>query len=233
MHGRGLKSYVAALGGGGTSIVEPSAKGKEKVWVRVGLVEVQNPVKAHRDSQNGWVPPKPGWVKLNVDASFGHDSELASIGVVVRDHQGQVILSAWRFLEHVASAEEAEALACLVTNWVRQPTVLESDCLSLIKSLHSPDPNRASCLGIIKEIKELNQLLPDCCFNHVRSEGNQVKHNLAQLAKRSKQCKVMRFSTPLDVRKTVELDAKDIVVPIPGCNSVSSFPGGPDVSNPL
>jgi hypothetical protein len=111
----------------------------------------------------------------NVDASFCQNSEIASIGVLVRDHLGQVILSSWRFLEHVASAEEAEALACLegtrlAVNWIRQPTVVESDCLSLTKTIQAPVQNRASWAGIIKETKDLSLLLPDCCFMHVRRE---------------------------------------------------------------
>jgi hypothetical protein len=37
---------------------------------------------------------------------------MASTGVVVRDKSGNVLLSAWRTLNNIASAEEAEALAC-------------------------------------------------------------------------------------------------------------------------
>jgi hypothetical protein len=48
-----------------------------------------------------------------------------------------------------------------------------------------------------------------------------VTHDLAQLAKRSKQCKVMRFSTPVVVRRIVELEAKDSVTPSSTCNSVT------------
>jgi hypothetical protein len=74
-----------------------------------------------------------------------------------------------------------------------------------------------------KRLKTLiSLLLPDYCFMHVRREGNQVAHSLAQLAKRSKQCKVIRFNTtPLLVRRIVELEAKDIVMPSPACNFVS------------
>jgi hypothetical protein len=123
-----LKSYAAVMEGGpSSSDTGTSRKGKEKVWEGVGAIEVQSPSEERRECCNGWVPPKPGWVKANVNAGFCQNSELASIGVV--------ILSSWRFLEHVATAEEAEALACLegtrlAVNWVRQPTVVESDCLS-------------------------------------------------------------------------------------------------------
>jgi hypothetical protein len=96
MHGNGrvivsesvefLKSYVAVLEGSPNSPnTEASGKGKEKVWEGVDPNETHNPSEEHRDCHNGWVPPKPGWVKANVDAGFCQNSELASIGVVVRD----------------------------------------------------------------------------------------------------------------------------------------------------
>jgi hypothetical protein len=160
MHGKGrafvgesvefLKSYVASLGWCSCSPhTEPNDKGKEKVWEGVGMPEVQKPIKMHQDIQRGWALPSTGWVKLNVDAGYCHDTGLAGTRVVVWDHQGQVILSAWQFWENVVSAEEAEAFACLegmrlVVDWVRQPTVVESDCLLLIKSLCSLDPSRAN-----------------------------------------------------------------------------------------
>jgi hypothetical protein len=47
----------------------------------------------------------------------------------------------------------------LTTEWIRQPTRMESDCVTLIKALSSTDPSRASWLEIITEIKELSRLL--------------------------------------------------------------------------
>jgi hypothetical protein len=88
--------------------------------------------------------------------------------VVVHDHLGAVMLSAWRYLENIASPEEGKVLACLeglraTVDWIRQPLQVESDCLALIKALRSPQPNRASWMGTITEIKEPSQLFPDSC----------------------------------------------------------------------
>jgi hypothetical protein len=38
---------------------------------------------------------------------------MASSGVIVRDHEGSVLLTAWKVLRHCSSREEAEAEACL------------------------------------------------------------------------------------------------------------------------
>jgi ribonuclease HI len=83
-----------------------------------------------------WTPPGKGWAKINTDAGFCQNTAMAGIGVVARDSQGKVLFSAWSFMDNVGSAEEAEALACweglrLAKEWIRQPVVVESDCLGL------------------------------------------------------------------------------------------------------
>jgi hypothetical protein len=65
-------------------------------------------------------------------------------------------------MANVASVEEAERLACLegmrlASHWVRQLVIVESDWLSLIKTLQASTSDRASWLGIITEIKELSR----------------------------------------------------------------------------
>jgi hypothetical protein len=55
---------------------------------------------------------------------------------------GQALLTAWRSLRHCGSPKEAEAEACLegmrlVTEWIQQPTCVESDCLSLTNALNN------------------------------------------------------------------------------------------------
>ena len=67
----------------------------------------------------------------------------ASLGVVIRNSEGIVLLSAWRVLSHAASAEEVELMACregvaLAAEWTPMPAILESDCLSTIQLLRKP-----------------------------------------------------------------------------------------------
>jgi len=49
-------------------------------------------------------------LKINVDGAFISSSGTAVMGVVIRDHNGQVKLASWRLL--CRDAEEAEAVAC-------------------------------------------------------------------------------------------------------------------------
>lgn len=60
-----------------------------------------------------WERPPVGWVKANVDESFVPQTGDAGIGVVVRNNEGEVLLSVWKALQHCSDAAEAEALACV------------------------------------------------------------------------------------------------------------------------
>jgi hypothetical protein len=119
-------------------------KGKQKMYTEEGHRNVRSP-------GSPWQPPERGWVKVSTDAGFFY-SRLgrASIGVEARDAEGKVLLQAWQVLSMSASPEEAEAEACLrgvkiVVEWIRrQPTVIESDCLTLIQAITSTKESRAA-----------------------------------------------------------------------------------------
>jgi hypothetical protein len=74
-----------------------------------------------------------GWGKLNTDASFWPDEGIVSTGIIIRDWQGRVLLTACRWLRNYATPEEAEAEACLqgirlANEWIKKPTEVEMDC---------------------------------------------------------------------------------------------------------
>jgi hypothetical protein len=76
-------------------------------------------VRLQKDSRLGgsiqqrWKLPPWGWVKLNSDAAFCHETCEAGTGIIVRDGEGRVLLAAWRMLRGCGSPEQAEAEACL------------------------------------------------------------------------------------------------------------------------
>jgi len=115
--------------------LQPDSKGKR--CAVVGNAEAQG---RGRQEQKQWIPPDPGWLKINVDGAFLPASGAAAVGIIIRDHDGHVKLAAWRVLRHCRDAEEAEAVACcegitLAARWPDIPMTLETDCAWIVDSL--------------------------------------------------------------------------------------------------
>jgi hypothetical protein len=85
-----------------------SRKGKEKLHDN----QIANWKQTRLREKSQWKTPPLGWVKLNTDASCSPDAGMVSTRIVVRDSNGRVLLTAWNWLRHCASPEEAEAEAC-------------------------------------------------------------------------------------------------------------------------
>uniref|UniRef100_A0ACD5YVZ4 Uncharacterized protein n=1 Tax=Avena sativa TaxID=4498 RepID=A0ACD5YVZ4_AVESA len=57
-----------------------------------------------------WKPPDVGTLKLNVDGSFD-DNANAGVGIVLHDHQGEVIITSCGHIHHCSDATETELAA--------------------------------------------------------------------------------------------------------------------------
>jgi hypothetical protein len=126
MHGKGkasidgsvefLKNYATSLKLVSTrSQYDQRRKGKEKILEGRAVKETARVQGGSRPGIGSrWLPPQEGWAKLNSsDAGFITETGRAGTGVLIRDVHGEVIISAWRSLHHVASVVEAEVLPCL------------------------------------------------------------------------------------------------------------------------
>jgi hypothetical protein len=104
---------------------------------------------------------------------------MASMGIVARDEEGQVLLTAWQVLRRCASPEEAEAEACLcgirlAAEWIGKPTQMEADCVGLINAIEATQESRSYWDVIIHEIKGVSRLLRQCEFKiQIRQEGSE------------------------------------------------------------
>jgi ribonuclease HI len=155
-----------------------------------------------------WTPLSEGWVRINTDAAYCHDSGSASAGIIARDVDGKVLLSAWKLIRNCGSPKQSEAEACLeglrlAAEWICQPIWVESDCASLIQALGRTTDARSSIFGILSEIQAVKNILPDCKFSHIRRHLNIVAHNLAHESFLKKQSLVMRYDVPQCVRELV------------------------------
>lgn len=74
-----------------------------------------------------------------MDGSFRQEDGSAGAGMILRDHLGQVIFAACRFLPWCNDPLEAELAACeeglsLAQQWSDLPIALESDCAEALPS---------------------------------------------------------------------------------------------------
>lgn len=96
--------------------------------------------KAHRDKIQ-WSPPEADCVKVNVDASVNIKEGRSGIGVVARNSDGEVILSASKTVWPFISVERAEieafqwALKLIQENQWRK-IIVEGDAQNVVKALN-------------------------------------------------------------------------------------------------
>jgi ribonuclease HI len=60
-----------------------------------------------------WCRPPNGVLKLNCDASFRAEESSGSWGFIIRDHDGDVVMTGRGRLNFVLSAFQAELIACM------------------------------------------------------------------------------------------------------------------------
>jgi hypothetical protein len=100
------------------------------------------------ENQKKWAKPPPGWMKLNVDGAWESLDNRGGVGMILRDEEGHIIVSACSNLEMCASPLEAEAIACkqgvaLALQHTNLPLLVESDCLVLTSMVQEEGVNRS------------------------------------------------------------------------------------------
>ncbi|CAO2045543.1 unnamed protein product [Urochloa humidicola] len=129
---------------------------------------------------------------------------------MIRDSDGKVLLSAWKFITGLSEAEEVEALACkegmqCAKEWGAR-TILETDCASIARLLQKGEGCKSYLKFILEETREAGRSLPEWKVVHTRRERNGAAHELAQLARRTKHAAVWRDSVPVCVEHIIALD---------------------------
>ena len=134
--------------------------------------------------------PEGAMVKTNFDGAMFAESDQAGIGVVVRNHRGQVMAA---LAEKIPKPASTEILEVLATRRAVQFTlelgfahsIFEGDAEIVIKALVEGNGSIPSIGHIVKDIESITGLLRTKSFSHVRRQGNAVAHALAERARLS------------------------------------------------
>ncbi|XP_030940158.1 uncharacterized protein LOC115965101 [Quercus lobata] len=139
-----------------------------------------------------------------------HHSELAGIGVVVRDSSGNVMGALSQKIPRPQSVEHAEALAAcravILKELLLFQACFEGDCQRVIQAINACGPSRTLFGHIIEEIHYFSSSLASCSFVHVCREGNKLAHALARRAVLSADTDVWVEELPNDLDDIFRFD---------------------------
>lgn len=136
-------------------------------------------------SNHIWMPPPPGWVKVNKDASFIDGK--AHTGRILRNNNGSII-SAATSSHHYHDALTAESIAILeackfISNAKINNAIFEADSLNAITFIRSASgASLWTANVIIQEIRKFWHLWPKWRFKFVSRNANCSSHSLANWA---------------------------------------------------
>lgn len=129
-------------------------------------------LEAHKQEQRGlvrrpqvrWSPPLDGSYKENFDTAIFEGSNCARIGVVYRDHAGNVIVALSQKIGSTHTIQMAEALAArramvFARDLSLFNVIIEGDCLRVIQALNYPGCCNTLSGHIIDKTKRIGGLL--------------------------------------------------------------------------
>jgi hypothetical protein len=192
-----LRNYRCMLNNRGAEIQAEDVKGKKPMFETERMPMGRKPENRSLE----WKPPDEGWQSLSVDASFVKETNQASWGAAIRDHLGQIKITAWGIIKNCNSAEMAEALACLegvkqAINRIETGLIIESDCASVITKVSSWEKDRSQTSSVITDIHRLLTLLPAYKVQKISRNQNNLAHDLASCSRVSNSDGVLLGSVP-------------------------------------
>ena len=147
----------------------------------------QSPTTVSSTNQVTWIPPPTYSLKINFDGALFRDINKVSLGVVIRNENGQVLASLSKQIQLPFSSDLVEAIAVAqAITFARELSlseyILEGDSNMVINALKRNDDSLSSFGHILASAKSLTDI--NCItFSHTRRIGNTVAHNLAKHAR--------------------------------------------------
>jgi hypothetical protein len=130
-----------------------------------------------------WEKPDIRQIKVNVDGSF-HQDLAGSVGVVVRDQEGNFIVASSTFLPNIASTAPAEAMAmreglALDHRLGCNNVIMELDSLETAEACNGDEAWWGESPTIFADWVDLRAFNDNISFKHCPIEANEVAHEIA------------------------------------------------------
>ena len=142
---------------------------------------------ARPSGEEKWSRPEPRCVKLNVDASFFPDTCTGAVGTILRDFQGTFIAASCLFLQHISSANLAEATTIkeglsLASMMGYSNIIAESDSLETVEALTGEYRWWNASAAIFADCVDFVAAIGKVEFKHCSRKANQTAHEIARFS---------------------------------------------------
>jgi ribonuclease HI len=204
-----IQSYLSTFVQANSQEAATDAKGKKC------LMPPNAETSKKRECTQAWTKPNPGWLKMNVDAGLCAQNNTGSWGAILRDAEGNVILSAWGFLQHCLDATTAECIAMLegakaIVAYTPSSVIVEGDNALVINELKLEGPGKSMLSNIFAETKNTLQMLPGFEIRKINRSANVAAHGLAKFASLVGSGGLLLGSVPPCVLDQTQIDCKHI-----------------------
>ncbi|KAG8474112.1 hypothetical protein CXB51_033815 [Gossypium anomalum] len=139
-----------------------------------------------------WKHPPGQAVKINFDGAYDAGLFQSASGIVVRNREGDVLLSCSEIHEEVPSAFAAEAIACRKATQIGikmkgSDIIIEGDLLSVIKKGKIERHDKSQIGAFIDDIQQATSRSKHLRFEHIPRSANGLAHILATETLRTKE----------------------------------------------
>ena len=138
----------------------------------------------------------------------------ASVGVVARNHLGEVLVSSWDFIRMCSGAEEAELRACLVGLDIgislHKPIILETDCSFAASFLAKETVDRSPYVDL--KMEAVSAFIVDLKIVKIDRQANKAVHEIAKFSFDTMSDGILCNSVPPCMANYVMNDCKTIVI---------------------
>ncbi|XP_075655126.1 uncharacterized protein LOC142625333 [Castanea sativa] len=152
-----------------------------------------------------------GFVKVNFDAVLFTHTNLAGLGVIVRDWRGANLGALFVPAMLSSTVADMEALACLravqfATELNLHRVIFEGDLATIISAIAQGSSILSSFGNILDDVWHLLPRFSSVIFSHVNRSGNIVADALAKKASSIAGCHIWMETLPLDIVVLVDFD---------------------------
>ena len=138
----------------------------------------------------------------------------ASVGIIARNHLGEVLISSWDFIQSRTCVDEAELRATLARLYIgitlHTSVILETDCAYVAASLEKESIDRSPLVDLKKEAMSVSKLIKDFKVAKIDRRANRAAHEIAKFCFNTRSEGVLCNSVPPCVATFVMNDCKNL-----------------------